>query len=200
MSFFEPKPPSKPREPLPEVAPWLQQPRWILGGTVGIRVVLATTPTMAVLAHGFTAYPEGVHFEVDMRPRARFARGDEELDLHQVLHPEYKDGDLSPTFFRFGIEFEDGTKLTNLMDEESRRALRDSDAPPDRPVLLVQGGGGAGHEFSARFWLWPLPGGAHLDLVCEWPAFGIPVSRARVETAPIVAATARARPYLGRGS
>ena len=173
---------------------WVQEPRRWLGGTVGTRVVLATTPTAAVLAHDFAAYPEGVSFVVDLRPRERFTRRDDEVDFDLVLHARYSDdGELSPSFFRFGVQLADGTKLTNL-DTRERGAL-DWDEPPDHPVLRHRGGGGSGQEYALRFWLWPLPAGETISLVCEWPVVGIPESRTTIETAAIHAAAARARPY-----
>ncbi len=152
---------------------------------------------MAVFAHGFTAFREGVSFTVEIRPRTRFTRSDREVDFDLVMHPRYTDGELSPSFFRFGVEFADGTKLTNLESDEERRALSNRDGPPDHPVLRKRGGGGSGREFSQNFWLWPLPTGKTLSLVCEWPVVGILVSRATVEVTPIAAAASRARPYLG---
>jgi hypothetical protein len=51
LSFFEPKPPDEPPAQSPPVPDWLDAPKGWLGGGVGTRVVLATTPDVAVLAH-----------------------------------------------------------------------------------------------------------------------------------------------------
>ena len=55
------------------------------------------------------------------------------------------------------------------------------------------GGGGGGGSWMQRQWLWPLPADGTLELVVEWPAVGIELTRTPVETAPIREAAARAQ-------
>jgi hypothetical protein len=59
--------------------------------------------------------------------------------------------------FRFGLQFSDGGKAA---------------ASP---------GGGGPYSFISRWWTWPLPPAGPLELVCEWPAFGIAESRAGID-------------------
>src|SRR5256885_6760927 len=43
-----------------------------------------------------------------------------------------------------------------------------------------------------RYWVWPLPPPGPVAFVCEWPAFGIPESRAELHARLILDAAARA--------
>jgi hypothetical protein len=160
---------------------------------VGARVVLASTPEVAVLLHSLYAFPAGVSLTVELRARDEKARGNPQRDFHKILHAEYADGELSPVFFRFGIEFAGGGKATNLVSGEERRSIRDNDGRPSAPVLSQRGGSGSGSDVDIRYWLWPLPKGERISFVCEWPAFEVPISCADVETAQITEAASRAR-------
>src|SRR2546430_3515945 len=66
------------------------------------------------------------------------------------------------------------------------------DAEPTGPVLFPDGGGGGGRRYDMRYWVWPLPPPGPVAFVCEWPAFGIPESRAELDARPILDAAARA--------
>jgi hypothetical protein len=43
-----------------------------------------------------------------------------------------------------------------------------------------------------RYWIWPLPPAGPVTFVCQWPALGIPESRADVDAELILDAAARA--------
>ena len=47
--------------------------------------------------------------------------------------------------------------------------------------------------WSQEYWVWPLPSGDSFDLVCEWPAAGIPLTRSAIDAAPVIEAAARVR-------
>jgi hypothetical protein len=80
---------------------------------------------------------------------------------------------------RFGVEFADGRKATNV-GQDSR-----SEGEPQNPVLWGRGGGGSGARWQT-FWMWPLPPSGPLSFGCEWPAAGIPLSRAQIEGQSII--------------
>ena len=41
--------------------------------------------------------------------------------------------------------------------------------------------GGGPHSAFWRWWAWPLPPAGPLEFVCEWPALGLPESRAGLD-------------------
>ena len=47
------------------------------------------------------------------------------------------------------------------------------------------------HADTTSWWTWPLPPAGPLELVCEWPAFGIAESRAVIDAQIILGAAAR---------
>ena len=59
-------------------------------------------------------------------------------------------------------------------------------------MLFPDGGGGGGRRYDMRYWVWPLPPPGPVAFVCEWPAFGIPESRAELDARLILDAAARA--------
>ena len=108
-------------------------------------------------------------------------------------------GQLSEEFLRFGVEFADGRKATNvgmrLPPEGASTLLVSAKSSGDKPasrVLWQRGGGGNGTRYSQTFWLWPLPPQGPLAFVCEWPAEEVEVSRAEIDATPILEAAARA--------
>jgi hypothetical protein len=193
VSFFEPSPPREPASQPAPVPEWLEEPRGWIGGVVGARIALATTSDVAVLVHSLYAFPTGMSLTVELRGRDERATRNPHRDFHKILHAEYVEGELSPVFFRFGIELADGGKATNLVGAEERRSIRDRDEPPSAPVLSQRGGSGSGSDVEIRYWLWPLPTGERISFVCEWPAFEVPISRADIDAAQITEAAPRAR-------
>jgi hypothetical protein len=87
---------------------------------------------------------------------------------------------------RFGVQFADGRKATNL-----DRPSYDPDREPDRPVLIQHGGGG-GLAWDMEHWVWPLPPPGPFTFVCEWPARGIEESGAEIDAGSILEAAGRA--------
>ena len=93
---------------------------------------------------------------------------------------------LTDELLRFGVQFADGRKATNL----DPRA-HDPDQEPDRPVLNYHGGGG-GLAWDMGHWVWPLPPPGPFTFVCEWPARGIAESGAEIDAGSILEAAGRA--------
>ena len=97
-------------------------------------------------------------------------------------------GDPFPDgFLRFGVQFADGRKATNL-----DRPAYDAEQEPDRPVLNQHGGGGGGSAWDLEHWVWPLPPAGPFAFVCEWPGRDIVESRAEIDAGLILEAAGRA--------
>lgn len=174
-----------------------------LGRTATGPMVLGRTRDAAVILKTVTAYPAGCQLQIALLARRSTAMSyDDWLRLYDsVLGPRAhpRSGPGSPAgALRVGVQLPDGRKVTTL---DFWRNLHDPhrlDQEPDGPVLIETGGGGSGSEWEASsqrpVWLWPLPAPEPFDLVIEWPAVGIPVTRTRLDGAPIVAASAAAVP------
>jgi hypothetical protein len=175
--FFTPPPPPEPvrNEPQP---PWLGPPANELGVPVPIRLALAQTADVAVALLDVAAYSSGLEFRVAVRLREL----DEPSDPFG-LHRRGR-GDLSDDVLRFGFEYADGRRVTNLGPFPGLERQ-------DGPVLIHRGGGGGGRSWSFGYWLWPLPPAGPLTVAVEWPGRGIELTTFPLDGAALLEAAAR---------
>lgn len=162
-----------------------------------IELVLARNERAAVAVTKIGAYLEGFDFEV----LVLINDGEDELDPNVIGHPSRPGRgrrDEQHEMLRFGIEFADGSRVTNLPAGPRHRHLFDSDAPPTGPVMQQRGGGGGGGEWRQRFWVWPLPPVGPLAFACEWPAAAIEFTRVEVDAQLVIDAAARAQQIFER--
>ena len=190
--FFEPP------TPLPEEEeeeweeqrkPWHAPAPNVLGGFVPLDLRLAKTDDVLIIVRSVTAYENGFEFQVDIRFRDWEVR--EKLgDFHGFGgHRRFLRGssrELPDEVFRFGVQFPDGSKATNV-----RPRYGDLDDEPTPPMLMERGGGGGGSDWRQGYWVWPLPPSEPFHFVCEWPAAGIPLTRIEVDGALIVQGSTR---------
>lgn len=164
----------------------------MIGAPVEATLLIAKTEGVGVGVTNLLAFPTGLKLRV-----IAFARrsGGPELRFEDVggWGPQRarrirEDQALPDEMLRFGIQFADGGKAT---------AVRD-DGPifgpgrPDGPVLMTRGGGGDGRTWHEDYWLWPLPPPGPLAFVCEWPAYGIGLTRVEIEAEQVREAAANA--------
>jgi hypothetical protein len=198
MTFFEPPEP----QPLPAEH---RQPDWIgpasniLGVAVPLRILLARNDQVALAITDATAFPNGVEFSVVLRVRSFSAEARRSLTHGSPFHLDRFAGDppseeIPPELIRFGVQFADGRKATNLDDRHWH-----SEADPPGPVLSLRGGGGGDRAWDMRFWLWPLPPAGPLAFVAEWPLGGIALTRIEVDADPFLQAAAQAEPLWPEG-
>jgi hypothetical protein len=181
--FFTAPPPPEP-EPEHAQPEWLGPPDNELGVAVPMRVVLARTREVAVAVADVVAYSTGIELGLAVRLRAL----DELADPYGMHYGRMRMGraELNDAMLRFGAEFSDGRRVTNI----DRFPAADPTRKQADPVLVQRGGGGGGKTWDMRMWLWPLPPQGTLALVCEWPKHGIELTRVEVDTAPILEAAA----------
>lgn len=189
MPFFEPPPP-------PDVndfgQDWDEPTDLHIGGVVPLEAVVARSQFAAVVLRNAVAFPEG--FEVHVVSLVR--RWPEELRSrrrrHAPFHPHdiYDDDGLRSTYLRFGIEFPDGARVTNL----EQPWPMSPDATEPQHGLESRGGGGGMSRHDQEYWAWPLPDRGTIAFVCEWPAFDIGETRLELDAEPIRAAAQRAEP------
>lgn len=189
--FFDPPPAREPEPEQPPTPPWFAAPRGMLPGVVALELVLAQTADVAVCVSRLAAYTTGFEFEI----RTLEHPGAHDLDLdpllfgphrHRLRRSGRRDG-LEDEMLRFGVQFADGGKATNT------GGFSHGEDPPPGPVMHSGGGGGGGGEWRQSEWVWPLPPPGPVAFVCEWPAAGIPLSRAEVDAQVILDAASRAR-------
>jgi hypothetical protein len=155
---------------------------WI-GGTVPLQLVVARSEDAVVVVTHITVFPSGFEFRLGAHlrewPKLR-GPGGRRVD---VFGPDRHGGELPDWVFRFGIEWPDEGRATNL-DEG------DWWCPEERPPHgLSQGSSSSGgRDLRASYWAWPTPLDGELALICEWPAFGIPETHLAVPASAFAAA------------
>ena len=166
--------------------------RW-LGGVVPVEEFVGRNDSGAVAIRRIVAYPEGFELEVvawlRARRRGRGRRFGPQIDLTPFAFGR-NDDELSDDLVRFGIEFPDGAKVTNL--DDTWRVSPDATEPMHG--LESRAGSGSELEQSQEFYVWPLPGAGTVRFVCEWPGVGLGESSLELDGALFEDAASRARP------
>ena len=177
MSFFDDLPPEP--EPHRVHHPWDPPDAEFPGVVPFSALILGRTERAAVAVTGLSAYSGG--FEIFVTARFR-------------PDPEAGPGDREPgrpgpggarRSFRFGMQLADGTRVIG------QHGGPDPGTEPDGPILRAFLGGGGPRSSFWRWWMWPLPPGGPLEFVCEWPALGIPETRAGLDAQLILDAAGR---------
>ena len=103
---------------------------------------------------------------------------EDQHDMPWELHGRGRRPDPLPDdFLRFGIQFGDGSKWTNL----DWQMPRPEKGVPDGPVVMGRGGGGGGDFWEMDYWMWPLPTDGPLAFVASWPVYEVPESTAAID-------------------
>jgi hypothetical protein len=193
VSFFE-RPPPVPAEPDPqELDQFDDTVSKYIGGVVPTELLLARSDSAAVVVRSIVAYPDGFEFSLDIwtrRPakqRRRRWGSPVQLDRYELDEDE----PIPDDFLRFGIEFPDGARVSNL-----DRPAWELSADATEPLHGMTSGSGSGsdQEYSANWWAWPIPDEGLIAFVCEWPAYDIPETRIELEADLLRDAAGRARP------
>jgi hypothetical protein len=159
-----------------------------MGTAVPLNLLLARTSTAAVRVQHLVAFPTGFEFEVVAQFRSAGRPWD---PMHGIAGLRGRSGDeygvLSDEHLRIGIQFADGRKATNV-GPPMWFVPEGSEGP-----MLHPGGGGATETMAhTTYWAWPLPPPGPLAFVCEWPKFGIELTRQEIDGEVLVAAAAQA--------
>jgi hypothetical protein len=190
MSFFERPPGTSVGVAWAKVVsppPWAGPPHNVLPGVVPMELLIARTDETAVAVVGIRAYPTGFAFTLSLRVRHLSIREQQQFP-YLLDHGPFEDDPVPDEFLRFGVQFADGRKATNL----DWPAFGHEEREPDPPVLAQGGGGGGGQFWDEERWVWPLPPAGPLAFVCEWPGRGIAESRMEPDARLILEAAGRA--------
>jgi hypothetical protein len=136
------------------------------------RLVLARTSGAAIAVVGLLAFPVGFEFMVTVQLKEAVP-GTPASSFLGAIDDEPLDG----KFFRLGLQFSTGEKIANTQP----RATREGTADLPGPILKMRTGGGGLLSRDWKYWVSPLPPSGPLSFVCEWPALGIPESRAEID-------------------
>lgn len=186
MSWLEPPPPADKPPEMPKRPAWSGPPENEIGVALPTRLALYRSDQIAVVIQELVAYTTGFEIAVSTRLRTGFL----------APGPGMFNGPLQPgkplpaELFRFGIEFADGTRGSNLA-RGAMTARKPDDPPPAGPLLMPRGGGGGGNRYDFRYWIWPLPPPGPITLACEWPAKDVPLTTKQLDATPILDAAQR---------
>jgi hypothetical protein len=200
VSFFD-QPPRVTRFKLVQ-ALWRRQRTDVLPGVAPLALLLARTDNTVVGLTDVRGYPNGFAFLLRLR-WDHIADLDEEVPwpFPTSGSPDPLEGEPLPdALLRFGVQFADGRKVTNL----DQYPFVPEELPPDQPVLVEGVGGEGGRLGRGALWdlelaIQPLPPPGPLAFVCAWPARGIPEARTEVDAGLVLDAAAAARPYFAAG-
>jgi hypothetical protein len=156
-------------------------------------MVLATSATAAVEIRNVVAFPTGWEFEVV----AEYVVAGDVWDPMQGLaglrgRPGDGEGQLPDEHLRLRVRFADQSEANNLGPPLRR--------PIDAAPFFQYGSGRCDYQRAigerARVetvvWVWPLPPPGPMLLLCEWPRYGIPLTRHEVDATLIRQAAQRA--------
>jgi hypothetical protein len=181
-------------------AVWRRQRMDVLPGVAPVSLLLARTEDTVVGLTDVRGYPAGFVFVLRVR-WGHVAVPDEQppWPFPDWGNPDPLDDELPDAVLRFGVQFADGRKATNL----DMFPFVPEDLPADQPVLVEGGGVGSegGRLGLGAFWdlelvVEPLPPPGPLTFVCAWPSRSIPEVRAEIDAGLILGAAAAARPYF----
>lgn len=156
-----------------------------LPGVVPLETVLNQSANVAVLLTGMRVYPRGVAMVLGVRLRQRLPGMDmwvfddvfDHRRFEEPIDAAWQQGRL-----RWGFVFDGGAEIDNLGMSANE--------------IYLHGGGGGGHEQSCDrdYWLSSLPPSGPLDVFCEWPRAGLPLTTQSLDAASILQAADRSRP------
>jgi hypothetical protein len=184
--FFEPpaRPPAQAEQPRYRMPEWFGPPSGTLPGVVALELVIARTERAAVCVTRIAAYPTGFTFDIITLTD----REDDGLDPLLFEPPRLRRGQALPgDLLRFGVQFSDGSKVTNIGGRPFEPGR------PSDPVMVEGGGGGGSGRWNQSQWIWPLPPSGPMQVVCEWPAADIPLTRTELDAQVILDAAQRAQ-------
>jgi hypothetical protein len=184
-------------EPAPEAPPEAPTPAWFgppddeLGICIPASLVVGRSENGVIALQSIIVFSTGALLGL-----VAVARGLSDSKANALFHDQHNPGSdegIPDGFIRLGLEYPDGTRVSNLAD---RRRIWQTDHEPDSPVLVQRGGGssnsGGGRvSMNATHWLWPLPPAAPLELFVEWPALGVALSNATLNGDAIAKAAAQ---------
>jgi hypothetical protein len=154
-----------------------------IGSAVPARIVFAQTEKLAIAIVGLVAYSTGFGGEMSLR----FHHDSAAIDIRgpHPFMPRFGTKDMTDETLRFGVEFADGRRATNLDPFPDRSGI-------EPPIALRSGGGGGGsNSYKYGFWVYPLPPPGEVTLAVEWLAQGVDLTQRAIDANAIIEAASR---------
>lgn len=192
MSFFPPDP------VMPEYEeghsarmPWWGPPDDEVPVMFAAPHVLAATEHVSMALVGVHVYREGLDFRVERRLRRAGLPAAEWQNLSSRFmenwHGESGE-DAMAARLRFGLVLGDGERV---FGDPLFFPGGDPMTPPEGHRLARNGGGGGGdgqtYSSNDGLWLWPAPPEGPIELVAQWPGFGLGEAHVTLDAAPLLA-------------
>lgn len=165
-----------------------------LGAAIVIDELIAATDRVAILLESARVHSDGVLFVIARYLRRAGSTADEWAHAQHDFSGYWGRGP-SEQRIRWGLALGDGERV--LSDLPMFGRADHGDAAIGHTLVQRGGGGPGGMEFQVHvdeLWLHPLPPAGALEVVVQWPAFGIPESRVVLDGAMIAAQAACTRP------
>jgi hypothetical protein len=175
VGFFEelPDPPSPP--PLMVRDPRMGASHAQAPVSVPLSLVAARSDRGALVLGPIQVFSDGFEIGANLLVRVEPEEGTHPFDPFSRQHGQPKE-----RIVRLAFVFADGS---------SAEALHAWDGHGER-ALVPQGGSGSPGRWWTSFWSWPLPPPGRVDVVCEWPGYGIPETRTSFDAQPVLDAAA----------
>lgn len=130
-----------------------------------------------------SVYPAG--FEIELLVRFRTDQGDRVAWAVEPSLPRPPWSTMEQ-IFRFAVVYADGRTVTNLEENPGRN---------EPGVTMTRSVDTRRRSSSMRCYVQPLPPPGSLTFICEWPAYGVPETRAEIDARQIIHASAGAVPH-----
>ncbi len=202
--FFPDDPPGEGEDPFAqshERVPSFEPPRDEVPALFAAPEVIARGDDLVIAILGARVHSDGVEILIERHLR-RGSRDAREWQLAQMdFTGHLGGGDRSPDRLRWGLVLGNGERL--FLDDRFAPPSPVDPATDDvvRHSVRMTGGGGSGggetYTMHDGLWLHPLPPDGPLELVVQWPAFGVPESRVILDGGAVSALAASARPLWG---
>lgn len=196
--FFPADPPATepPVEPRRERNPSFEPSADELPVLFAVSEVIARGENVVIALTGVRVFSDGIELLIERHLRRGSIDEGDWRQVHGMFAEHWGRGALAPDRLRWGLVLGDGTRL---FAEDRFGAPFDAD--PDRHTMRVNGGSGSGDDdrYTMRnpLWVHPLPPEGPLELVVQWPAFGIGESRVVLDGGRIAALAPSVKPLWG---
>jgi hypothetical protein len=190
VGFFDDlRPPPRAEETEEETPEWISAPDGWVGALVPVQEIIGRSEEAAICLSRIVAYPVGFEVTLDAFTRSLIwgiPFDEASSEWHRGEH-----GRPPAQLLRYGVEFADGRKATNLGGMLGGTVVgmpinEDEEPDPAREIRLVPGGGhGGGRHSRQELWVWPLPPPGPVAFVCEWPKYRILETRVEVDAGSI---------------
>ena len=110
---------------------------------VPVELILGRSDSTSVMLTGVRAFPTGLGMRLGVRVRGRVYRRDLNGEVFDGPYTHDMDADWQAGRLKWGLEFADGRRITNVDPWPRHSDELDAEWEPDRPVLIGEGGGGS---------------------------------------------------------